>query len=76
MMNNLITPDIVTPESLIPVLSTTEMPKASRKLQASGNGKSPHKRRTSRIKIKSMKPASFYSNSEDAPKRIKTNMRD
>lgn len=38
-MNNLITPDLVTPESLIPVPSTTENPKASRKMQPSGNGK-------------------------------------
>ena len=78
MMNNLITPDLVTPESLIPVPSTTENPKASRKMQPSGNGKNPHKirNRTTRLEIISMKPSSFYSNFEDAPRRIKTNMRD
>ena len=74
MMNNLITPDLVTPESLIPVPSTTEKPNASQWSPVKF-GKNPHKtrnrNRTTRLEIKSMKPSSFYSNFEDAPRRIK-----
>ena len=75
-MINLITPDIVTPESLQAVPASTVKPKASRLMHptGSGNGKSPHKSRTTTVEIKSMKQDGlvlFYSNSGDAPKWIK-----